>query len=108
MTLPTNTPSPDTATSAKLAPIKTAHGFFESAAIVIAASCVLSPISARKITPKVVSSIRKSIWSSPHSLQIRHENRIAHQSAARARELFPIVRPRKPGEQHVVKKRNLL
>src|SRR5213592_4392495 len=41
--------------------MKTSHGRFFSEAMVIAAIWVLSPISARKITPKVVSITRQSI-----------------------------------------------
>src|SRR4029078_5806896 len=57
----TITPSAETAASARLAPMNTAQGFFVCAAIVIAASCVLSPISARKIIPNVVSRTRRSM-----------------------------------------------
>ena len=53
-TLPTTTPIAETAVKAKAEPMKTAQGRLDCAAIVIAASCVLSPISARKITPNVV------------------------------------------------------
>src|SRR6202140_41379 len=66
--LPTTTPIADTATRASDAPRKTSHGRFFSAAMVIAAIWVLSPISAKKITPKVVSITRQSICTS-HSLR---------------------------------------
>src|SRR6185295_5057435 len=101
MTLPTKTPSADTAASARLAPINTAHGCFESAAIVIAASCVLSPISARKMIPNVVSNTRRSIRLLQTSLQISHEDGVTNQRSASARQLLPIMRPCKPGHQQI-------
>src|SRR5215212_2649020 len=108
MTLPTNTPSAETAASAKLAPRNTAHGLFVCAAIVIAASCVLSPISAKKIIPKVVSSTRRSIFSLLDLLQVRNEDCIANQSAAGARQLLAIVRPIKTSDKQVFEVSDLL
>jgi hypothetical protein len=53
--------------------MKTAQGRLDCAAIVIAASCVLSPISARKITPNVVRSIRQSILALPFARLLEAE-----------------------------------
>jgi len=59
------TPMADTQARETDAPMKTDHGRRVCAARVIAASWVLSPISAKKITPNVVNITRQSIYFLP-------------------------------------------
>src|SRR5215510_6835084 len=63
---PTKTPTADTQARAIDAPMRTAHGRRVCAARVIVASWVLSPNSAKKITPNVVNITHQSICFLPH------------------------------------------
>src|SRR5437763_1136441 len=85
--------------------MKTSHGRFFSAAIVIAAIWVLSTISAKKIIPNVVSSTRQSIFN-PHqpifdrANHVRHNCSSVNRFALVQRKLATCVTPR---GSHVVK-----
>jgi len=65
---PINTPIKVTKEKAIMAPVKTDRGCPVLEVMRIAANCVLSPNSARKIVPRVTKSVFKSIFLSPKKI----------------------------------------
>ncbi len=86
--VPTATPISETSASASAAPRKTDRGERVCAANVMAASCVLSPISARNNVPKVVqNAVHFNIISFQSSQNLRARNAVELGGELEAREV---------------------